>query len=194
MRLDEPPPSGSWTHTGVRTGFEVVFLDLGDARPRLRGQTTAREGPSLWSVSYRIELAEDWSTRSAEVTNSTAAGERRTFLARTPDGRWTVDGQPRPDLDGCVDVDLESSGVTNTLPVHRIEFAAPGAAVQVPAAFVRAEDLRVERIDQTYALISRSPEELRLSYVSTTFDFQCELTFDSAGLILTYPGIATRDS
>jgi hypothetical protein len=193
MLLDPPPPSGSWTHTGVRSGFEVAFLDLRDARPRLRGHTSAREGPALWSVSYRIDLAEDWSTRGAVATASTAAGDRRTALARTADGRWTVDGRPRPDLDGCADVDFESSAVTNTLPLHRVGFR-PGVPVPVPAAFVRAEDLRVERVEQTYTLVDRSPGGMRFAYASATFDFACELTFDSAGLILRYPGIATRDS
>jgi uncharacterized protein len=191
MRLDAPPPSASWRHDGVRAGFEVVFIGAADFR--LRGHTSAREASSLWSVSYRIDLADDWSTRRVEATSSTPGGERRTALLRMPDDRWTVDGLPRPDLNGCVDVDFESSSVTNTLPVHRIEFRQ-GETVQVPAAFVRAEDLGVERINQTYTLTSRSRHELRFRYTSETFGFECELTYDAAGLILTYPGIATRDS
>jgi hypothetical protein len=193
MLLTVPPRSGSWTHLGVRRGFEVVFFEARDTRRWLRGHTTAREGGSLWSVSYRIGLAEDWATRSVEATSSTPAGERRTSLSRAPGGHWIVDGVARPDLDDCVDVDFESSGVTNTLPVHRIPFE-PGAPVQVPAALVRADDLRAERIDQTYTLLARPSDELRFSYASPTFGFECELTFDSAGLTLDYPGIAIRDS
>jgi hypothetical protein len=29
------------------------------------------------------------------------------------DGSWVVDGRPAPQLDGCLDVDLESSSMTN---------------------------------------------------------------------------------
>ncbi len=191
--LGAPPLSGSWTHTGVRSGFEVAFFGQSDAGPWLRGHTSARERGSVWSVSYRVDLAGDWSTRRVRVRNATATGERERSLARTPAGRWTVDGVPRPDLEGCVDVDLESSAVTNTLPVHRIPFAL-GAPVQVPAAFVRADDLEVERIHQTYELLDVTPDGLRFSYASVTFEFECELTFDAAGLVLEYPGIATRDS
>jgi uncharacterized protein len=192
VRLDAPPPSASWTHRGVRAGFEVVFLDAGDL-PSLRGDTAAREGSSLWSVCYRIDLADDWSTRTVGAINSTADGERRAVLARAPGDRWTVDGLARPDLNGCVDVDFESSAVTNTLPVHRIEFEE-GATVRVPAAFVRAEDLRVERIEQNYTFLGRFRDGLRFHYASETFGFECELMYDTAGLILAYPGIATRHS
>jgi hypothetical protein len=147
----------------------------------------------MWSVSYRILLAEDWSTRSVTATSSTADGDRRVVLARGADGGWSVNGLPRPDLHGCVDADLESSAVTNTLPVHRMEFEQ-GTPVPVPTAFVRADDLRVERLDQTYTLLDAGHDGLLFHYESPTFAFECDLTFDGTGLILTYPGIATRDT
>ncbi len=192
MRLDPPPPSAGWRHESVRTGYEIVFFRVQPAGPELRGHTAAREGAALWSVSYRILLAGDWSTRSVSATSSSADGDRRVVLAPSAEGGWTVDGLPRSDLDGCVDVDFESSAVTNTLPVHRLEFDQ-GTPVPVPAAFVRADDLRVERIEQTYTLLEGDHDRLRFHYESTTFGFECELTFDRAGLVLTYPGIATRD-
>ena len=40
-------------------------------------------------------------------------------LSRDSDGGWTANGEPRPELVGCLDVDFESSAVTNTLPFSR---------------------------------------------------------------------------
>lgn len=37
------------------------------------------------------------------------------------EGRWLLDGEPAPHLEGCRDVDLESSAMTNSLPLHRME-------------------------------------------------------------------------
>ncbi|MEU8227364.1 putative glycolipid-binding domain-containing protein [Kribbella sp. NPDC048915] len=189
MRLRALPAAASWQHTGARVGFEVLFAGAG----RLRGRTAAREGDSTWSVGYDVLLAVDWTTRAVTATNSAIDGDRRVELTRSVDGRWTVDGAPRPDLDGCADVDFESSAVTNTLPVHRLPFV-PGATFDVPAAFVRADELRVERLEQRYTLIRSDEEQHVFRYQSATFDFECELTFDAAGLVLDYPGIATRDS
>lgn len=187
MDLRPLPPTASWTHAGVRTGFEVLFADAG----RLRGRTSAREDSSTWSVGYEIQLDADWGTRSVRAANSTASGDREVLLERGPSG-WTVDGAVRQDLSGCEDVDFESSAVTNTLPVHRVPFVV-GEPVEVPAAFVRADDLRVERLEQRYTLM-RTDERLHVfHYESATFDFECELRFDASGLVLEYPGIATRD-
>ncbi len=39
-----------------------------------------------------------------------------------------VDGEPAPHLDGVLDVDLESSALTNAFPVHRLDY--PGIAIR----------------------------------------------------------------
>ena len=63
----------------------------------------------------------------------------------------------------------------------------------MPAAFVRS-DLRVERLEQRYTLIEAGPERLLFQYESSTFEFACELRYDRAGLVVEYPGIATRQA
>lgn len=188
MKLTALPVAASWTHTGVRVGFEVLFTGSG----RLRGRTSARESDGLWYVGYDVTVDAEWTTRKVRAVNSTADGDREVVLERDTDG-WTVDGTARPDLDGCVDVDFESSAVTNTLPIHRLSFGA-GTSYEVPAAFVRAEDLSVERLEQRYTLVRAEHDRFVFHYESSTFDFECELTYDASGLVLDYPGIAVRDS
>jgi hypothetical protein len=156
----------------------------------LRGRTSAREGDTTWYVGYDITVDPDWTTTSVRALNSTTTGDGEVVLARDAGG-WTVDGTPRPDLDGCQDVDFESSAVTNMLPVHRLPFAV-GTTYDVPAAFVQAADLAVVRLEQRYTLVSAT-DQLVFHYESATFDFACELTFDVAGLVVDYPGIAVRD-
>jgi hypothetical protein len=47
-------------------------------------------------------------------------GFRSTPLESTGAGRWLVDGKIAPHLDGCLDVDLESSAMTSAPPVRRL--------------------------------------------------------------------------
>ncbi|GAA1730999.1 putative glycolipid-binding domain-containing protein [Aeromicrobium alkaliterrae] len=183
------PDHATWRHVGARDGFEVLFhTGLGTGH-RLRGHTTAVEAGCAWSVGYDVATDEAWRTRHVRATARTAAGDLEVVLERRTDG-WLVGGATRPDLDGCIDVDLESSGVTNLLPVRRLGLRI-GETVSVPAAFIRADDLRVERLEQTY---TRLDDAGRYAYTSATFDFACELQYDAAGLITSYPGIAERVS
>ena len=56
------------------------------------------------------------------------------------------------------------------------------------AAYVRALDLSVERLEQHYVRLGAD----RYHYASPAFGFECELAYDDAGLVLDYPGIAVR--
>lgn len=165
MRLKPLPPAGSWNHQGLRVGFEVAFFR--DVR-----------------LGHRL-------TVSVRASRFSAQGTGEMTMTRDAQGHWIVDGTQRPDLDGCVDVDFESSTVTNTLPIHRLDFVV-GASVDVPAAFVRADDLRVERLEQRYTLVGTTPDRLLFHYESSTFDFACDIPFDRAGVVVEYPGIAVR--
>jgi uncharacterized protein len=158
---------------------------------RMDGTTAAVEDAQTWIVSYSIRLDAAWLTREARVTTRTASGERDTVMACDGEGRWRVDGRPAAHLDGCLDVDLESSALTNTLPVHRLALAV-GARAATPAAYVRALDLRAERLEQTYARLPDEAGRQRYRYAAPAFDFTCTLVYDSSGLVLDYPGIAVR--
>jgi uncharacterized protein len=105
-------------------------------------------------------------------------------------GGWRLDGHVAGHLDGCLDVDLESSAMTNAFPVHRLALSV-GSAGAAPAVFVRS-GLSVERLEQGYARLSDDGPRQRYHYAAPTFGFESSLVFDESGLLLDYPGIATR--
>lgn len=191
MPFAAPPAIAAWQHQGARSGFEVVtFQPLGGGW-RIDGTTTAVEDGRPWAVEYRITLDATWTTRAARVTGRSASGARSTMLEADGAGHWRVDGEAAPQLDGCRDVDLESSAMTNALPVRRMGLAV-GARADAPAAYVRALDLAVERLEQDYV---RTPDEdthQRYDYTAPAFAFSCRLRYDESGLVLDYPGIAVR--
>lgn len=108
-------------------------------------------------------------------------------------GSWQVNGGPAAHLDGCLDIDLESSVLTNAFPARRLGLA-PGQRADAPAAYVRAEDLRVERLEQRYVRLEKDGLGPRFEYAAPAFDFACELAYDDAGVLLDYPGIAVRSA
>lgn len=176
------PPFAAWRFVDAVDGFEVVYAEPG----RLRGHTSAVEDGEAYAVSYEITLDDHWRTREVRVSSDTVEGTRRTLLRSDGEGRWSVDGQPAPHLDGLIDVDLEASACTNTLPVHRLALPVDEKVV-ASAVYVRAVDLEVRRLDQTY----RRLDSHRFDYTSEG-DFRAVLVYDDAGLIVDYPGIAVR--
>jgi uncharacterized protein len=191
MPFDPPPPFAAWQHRDARIGFEAVFLRSHDGGYRLEGHTAAVEDGQVWAVRYAIDLDPGWLTRSARVFGRSAHGSHELALEADGAGRWLLNGSPALDLDGCPDVDLESSALTNALPIHRLGLEI-GREANAPAAYVRALDLRVERLEQRYVRLDDDGKRQRYQYTSPGFGFECELTYDAFGLVLDYPGIATR--
>lgn len=185
------PPYAAWRHREVREGFEVAFFDSTDGGRRLEGATAAVEEGEAWFVKYEIVLDPTWATRNARISGRSESGRHTTALTADGAGRWRIDGAPAPHLDGCLDVDLESSSLTNAFPVHRLGLEVGGRA-DAPAAYVRAGDLRAERLEQQYVRLEDDGDRERYHYAAPGFRFECVLLYDEAGLVLDYPSIACR--
>jgi uncharacterized protein len=191
MSFAATPTTAAWSHRDARSGFEVVYFQRLDTGHQIDGCTTAVEDGQTWFVDYRITLGADWITRGARVTSRSASGRRSVLLEADGAGHWLVDGEAAPHLDGCLDVDLESSAMTNALPVHRMMLPVGGRAA-APAAYVRAADASVERLEQEYLRTTDQDAHQRYDYTAPAFEFACRLVYDESGLVLSYPGIAVR--
>ena len=187
----DPPGTAAWQHRHARNGFEVVFFRTSDNGYRIEGDTAAVEHGQAWAVHYAITLDRNWVTRSALVQGRSMSGRREVLLEADGVGGWTVNGAAASEVDGCLDVDLEASSLTNAFPVHRLELQV-GQEADAPAAYVRALDLRVERLEQRYVRLPDDGRYQRYHYASPAFGFAAELLYDEAGLVIDYPGIAVR--
>jgi hypothetical protein len=185
------PPSAAWRHVHARDGFEVVFFVGAADGVRIDGHTTAVEDGEAFAVEFTIELDDRWHTRRGQVTGRSSRGRRSVALEADGAGSWLVDGQRAPQLDGCLDLDLEASSLTNAFPVGRLRLS-PGETAQAPAAYVRALDLTVDRLEQRYRRTDAGTGRERYDYAAPSFGFACELVYDESGLVLEYPGLAER--
>jgi hypothetical protein len=184
----ELPPVASWRLRGAYDGFEVVrFSSDGDALA-LEGTTVGNEQGVPWTIHHLVEVAADWHIRPAHLTDYAGNDVRITTDGA---GSRAVDGNPRPDLAGCLDLDLEASLVTNTLSVHRLSLGVDEHA-ESAAAYVRTNSLAVERLEQTYLHLPDDDGGLRYLYESPRFSYRDSLQFGSDGLVVFYPGIGAR--
>ena len=186
-----PPATACWQHASARSGFEVAYFQAHQGGWLIDGTTAAVEDAKTWVVTYSIVLDAAWATRRARVSARSAAGPRETLLESDGAGHWLVDGNPAHHLDGCLDLDLESSAMTNTFPVHRLDLTQ-GAGAPASAAYDRALGLSVELLDQNYERIADEGSRQRYDYSAPALAFTSRLAYDESGLVVDYPGIARR--
>ncbi len=191
MGFRDPPRHAAWRHRDGRDGFEVAFLESHGGGYHLEGATAAVEDAEPWAVQYAIVVDRGWVTRRARMSGRSMSGVHELVLEADGPGRWRINRMPASGLDGCLDVDLESSSLTNALPVHRLGLEV-GQGADAPAVWVRALELGVERLEQHYVRLEDDGSRQRYRYSAPDFGFECQLSFDEFGLVLDYPGIAVR--
>jgi len=143
---------------------------------RLAGTVLVAESGAPFEVRYAVDVDTGWRTRRAQVRIADGAA-----LSLEADGRghWSTDGRRLPELDGCIDVDLEFTPATNTLPVRRLRLE-PGAEADLRAAWVRFPALTVEPNQQRYQRLERG------GYRYLSGDFEADLELADDGLVVRY--------
>lgn len=185
------PAAGTvrWRRLDAMSWIDECVFGRGFRGWSITGQIEATLDGHPARIVYSVLADAAWTNRRAAIAlDRRPSGDNRSAqLRRGKGGRWSVDGVPRPDLAPCLDVDLEMSPATNTLPIRRLGLREGGTA-EVSAAWIRFPALRVEPLRQRYTRIDAD----RYRYRSLDSGFTVDLTVDENGFVVDYPGTWSR--
>lgn len=140
-------------------------------------------------LTYRVEATAGARPTVVEVEAESDATQSIRLIA-APDGTWSdASGEAMPALDGCVDVDISTSPLTNTLPVRRLALA-PGETADIDAVYIDVPSLNVSVHAQRYTCLFIEDERSGYRYESGSFT--ADLVVDSRGLVIDYVGLWRR--
>ena len=177
--------AGLWRRLDV-DGLERFELGRDDAGWVLRGTILTVEGGPA-EARYVVVCDGGWRTRRAEVSVRDDHGERTLELV-AEGGGWSFAGHEQAALRGCIDVDLEWSPSTNTLPIRRLRPAVGAGTGVLRMAWIRFPSLTVEVLPQEYRHLS----EGRYAFESGGGSFRAEIEVDDEGLVTRYQGLWER--
>lgn len=163
-------------------GLEHAVLSGPSRAPRLDSLAVLVLDDLPVRVSCRLSCDVGWRVRRLAVKVSGVETTRLT-LQSDGQGEWVdeVRGCPVPELHGCIDVDLSSTPLTNTLPIRRLGLAV-GAARDLMVAYINVPELTFSAVAQRYTRTSSS------AYRYESGSFRADLPVDEHGLVLDYPG------
>jgi uncharacterized protein len=171
-------------------GIEHVIVSADPARIAADSQMILADG-DLARVDYRIECDTSWRFIRLDVTVTKAAGRSRMSLSVDDEGHWYRDDIALPGLEGCVDIDIDRSPLTNTLPIRRLTWL-PGAAQDLDVAYVSFPDLGVRPVRQRYTLLSGGDAAGEAMYRYESGDYRADLPVDADSFVTDYPGLWDR--
>jgi hypothetical protein len=147
------------------------------------------EDGAPFRLAYRLRWDAAHQFQHAELQASKGPHVRSLTLARDAHGAW-CDGEGRrlPHLDGCSDIDLWPTPLTNSLPLWRNRMPV-GERREFLMAWVNAPELTVEAKPQAYTRLAER------QYLFQSLDgtgFEARLALDEHGFVIDYPGLFRR--
>jgi hypothetical protein len=140
-------------------------------------------------VQYKVGTDQAGHARHTCVTVEFEGQSNHITLRRESDGTWSDQAGPRPDLNGCTDVDISTSPLTNTLPIRRLDLA-DGKIADLRVAYIDVPSLQVTAEHQRYTALWHEARTAGYRYESGSF--RADLTVDEHGLVTNYPDLWTR--
>ena len=188
--------------TGVEEWLaESAAVDLSDGGLSASG-TQLGGDPVPFRVDYRLQ-APGFVTRELELTATTEDWRRHLLVRHDGSGNWDGKAEDEgevpggawngslPDLSEALDIDIENSPLTNTMPILRHDFQSGGSG-DFLMAFVTTPTLRVEASPQRYEHLRATESGSVVRYISRDGDFTADLELDGDGLLTFYPRLARR--
>lgn len=170
---------------GIDSGLEHVDIRPADGGIDISGVVIGSEGGRKFGLTYRLKLDALWRTRDLRLR--TTFGQTL-HLESDGQGHWRENGKEQPLLQGCLDVDIQATPVTNTLPIRRIGWKA-GESLDIRLCYIAVPDLTVSAVDQRYTALD--PKSL-FRFESLESGFTADLPTDEDGFVLDYPGLFRR--
>lgn len=166
-------------------GIEHADVAVGASEIRVESVVTGdRFGP--YGARYRLHCTGDWTVRSVEIDVVGGASLR---LASDGEGNWRDGaGSPLPELQGCIDVDISATPLTNTLPIRRLRLAE-GARREIRVVYIAVPSLTLAPALQAYTCLM---SDRRYRYEGLFRHFETELDVDGHGLVTDYPTLFRR--
>jgi hypothetical protein len=177
------------THSIVWRGFylpghEACRLFSANSGWHLTGTAVFSHQQQPCQLDYVIVCDASWHTQSAAVGGWLGDTLVDIELTVDSDQNWRLNGSTRPEVTGCIDLDLNFSPSTNLLPIRRLGLTI-GQAAEVKAAWLRFPGFGLEPLPQVY----RRLDEITYRYESADGQFVADLQVNRTGFVTNYPGI-----
>ena len=104
-------------------GHESALLFFNDDSWHLQGTAVFFYNKFACRLNYQIICDSQWHTRASHVAGWVGNSLIESKLVVASDQRWFLNNEESPQVEGCIDVDLNFSPSTNLLPIRRLDLS-----------------------------------------------------------------------
>lgn len=167
-----------------KPGHEFARLFFDHACWHLNGTAIFIQAKQPCCLDYELKCNSGWETLSGRVSGWVGETAIKTEISVDSNRRWLLDGQECIHAAGCIDLDLNFSPLTNTLPIRRLNLKV-GEKAEVRAAWLKFPSFEIEPLEQSYYRIDAATYR----YESGGGRFVADLKVNETGFVTSYPNV-----
>lgn len=185
-----------WRRVDVRSGHCVATLDRhGEAEHGvdIDADELVSEPRRTYALRMSLSLDAAWRSTFAYVHVLGSRPYLSMTMERSGEDAWIVNGRRRPRLDGCLELDIAASPLTNTMAIRRLGLGVGEEAV-IRVAWIDVPSLQVTPEEQGYRRIGpvEGSEDLEAYEFWPVGGRTYRLSVDTDGLVVDYQDLAER--
>jgi hypothetical protein len=166
--------------------MEYCHITTHDTGSTYRGRITGVVNDKPVCVEYELETDDAFHITSFNI-RSFADGTENISLQKK-NGQWMdASGHHLTQFDDCTDIDISLTPLTNTFPINRLKLNI-GESKSIHVIYIDPVSQNLKKAEQRYTCL----EIDKYRYENLASGFTSDLTVDSSGLIVTYPGAWQR--
>jgi len=169
-----------WRRLDV-TGHDAARIETTSDGHRLQGTAVFHHESGPASISYRLDLAPDWSTLRGLLRGFVGTEMLEHEILRGPDG-WTLDGAAQPGPGHLLDLDLGFTPATNLQQLRRVPLEI-GEEADIKVAWFDVGAERLVELPQHYRRLDAN------RYAYRGFSYQATLELAPSGFVRLYPDL-----
>ncbi len=141
----------------------------------------------IFKVEYFIKTNKQWETIFFEIKSN--LNSRVQLLSYKSDGKgnWITNGKHCEQFNGCIDIDISVTPLTNSLPVNRLHLLK-NESKKINVFYIDIFKQQLSAVQQYYTRLS----EFKYKYENVPNDFEAVITVDELGLLTNYPKLFKR--
>ena len=141
----------------------------------------------LYQVKYVINLNQSWQVYFCCVESQFNNRVKSFEFSKDQNQKWSLNGKYQPEFDGCMDVDIPLTPLTNSLPINRLGLN-DGQEEKIDVIYIDLLDENIRPVKQKYKRISTEIYK----YENIPNDFEAEIKVDNLGFVVDYPQLFKR--
>lgn len=138
-------------------------------------------------VEYDIDLTAGWGVRSFRVRSNLGHIDQTIFMETDGLGSWYHDGKKMDHLQGCLDIDISITPMTNSLPLRRLKIGF-GETHYTDVVYIDMPSCQIGKERQEYTCIDRN----LYRFTNNDGSFSADIRTCDEGIVQHYPGLFHR--